>query len=181
MLIKNGLLHWKRPKIGALVLESKRLKNRQRSVLPMLYLGLFRSKNTRNLPWDTASKGMQERIGFARHHDNEIDDWPDLSEEWLQDNLDEWLMPYMAGKNSLADFAKLEIGRNFILPTELGTTKTAKRICASAVFSAPRALLSELIILIRKVLFLLCDYKKCLGKQMWPQWRTGRFLFPFIY
>ncbi len=52
------------------------------------------------LPWSENARSLRRRAGFARRF---TPDLPDLSDEALTGNLDEWLAPLVTGKRRLSD------------------------------------------------------------------------------
>lgn len=77
-----------------------------------------RARTTRlsDLGWDSAGRGLQQRLGFVRHHDG--GDWPDVSEAALMDTLDAWLPPFLAGARGRADLRRLDMA--MVIGTQLG-------------------------------------------------------------
>jgi len=68
-----------------------------------------RVKSTRlaALPWQDNVRGLQQRVGFLRRHLG--DEWPDLSDQALLGELDEWLAPLLAGATGRADLDALDL------------------------------------------------------------------------
>ncbi len=60
------------------------------------------------LPWTQSQFQMRERIAFLRLSDNAR--WPDLSDAALAQDAETWLLPYLAGKTSLAAITAEDIG-----------------------------------------------------------------------
>jgi ATP-dependent helicase HrpB len=59
------------------------------------------------LPWSEAAASLRLRASFARGHDPSL---PDLSDEALLANLDDWLPAVLAGKRRLADADPAALG-----------------------------------------------------------------------
>ncbi|MBL4906811.1 MAG: hypothetical protein JKX94_05105, partial [Sneathiella sp.] len=106
---KERIIAQEETKIGALILDEKRVKSPPEEDIARALLDVIRNKKMRMLPWDKGSTSIRERVAFARHHDTQLSDWPDLSESWLLENLTEWLLPYLAGKNSLLGLQDLKL------------------------------------------------------------------------
>jgi ATP-dependent helicase HrpB len=51
------------------------------------------------LPWTKAQKQLRDRVMFLRRAEGE--DWPDLSDEALAQNAEDWLAPFIEGRTSL--------------------------------------------------------------------------------
>ncbi len=106
---KDRIVAVEERKIGALVLSEKRLKNPPSDDIAKALIQVVRDRKLRDLPWDAASKGLLDRIAFTRRQDSEGVLWPDLHEDSLLENLENWLQPYLAGKTRLADLANLNL------------------------------------------------------------------------
>ncbi len=87
-------------RIGALVLESKRIKSPDADQIATALAYVIASKELRPLPWNGASEAVLDRLAFVRLHDPDKN-WPNLTKEILQDTVQEWLKPYLLGKNTL--------------------------------------------------------------------------------
>ncbi|MAL80521.1 MAG: ATP-dependent helicase HrpB [Sneathiella sp.] len=110
-------------RLGALILESRRLKSPLPDEIAHALLGAIRGKDLRSLPWDEESRAFVERVKFARLHDAD-GGWPDFSLSALEAGLEDWLLPYLAGLSSLADIQKLDLLE--ILKATLGYDKLAR-------------------------------------------------------
>jgi len=60
------------------------------------------------LTWSRATTELRSRVSFLRREIGEP--WPDWSDKSLLADLDEWLVPYLAGMTSMADLTSLDIG-----------------------------------------------------------------------
>jgi ATP-dependent helicase HrpB len=60
------------------------------------------------LPWKADTRTLQARVGFVRAHDGP-DRWPDLGDEALLGDLDEWLAPMLVGARSRSDLDRLDL------------------------------------------------------------------------
>jgi ATP-dependent helicase HrpB len=60
------------------------------------------------LPWTKKAKNLQKRILFLRSLGNETD-WPDCSDAFLAEHLEEWLGPYLSGMRTTADLRMLNL------------------------------------------------------------------------
>jgi ATP-dependent helicase HrpB len=74
------------------------------------------------LPWKANSRTLQARAGFVRAHDGP-DRWPDLGDEALLVDLDEWLAPMLVGARSRRDLDRLDLLTT--LRTRLGWDRVA--------------------------------------------------------
>ena len=110
-------------KLGALILESRRINDPKPGEVVAALLDALKGKELRALPWDEESRGFIERVGFARLHDPD-GGWPDFSINALEASLDDWLAPYLAGLTSLNEIKKLNLLD--ILKNRLGWEKLAR-------------------------------------------------------
>jgi len=95
-----------RKKLGALLLEEKPLgRPPADKVLEALMDGI-RTEGLDMLPWTKAARQLQQRIAFARRHD---ETWPDMSDESLLSCLEDWLAGYAEGMKSRSDLQKLNL------------------------------------------------------------------------
>ncbi|TVX95512.1 ATP-dependent helicase HrpB [Cohnella terricola] len=93
-----------RKKLGALLLEEKPLgRPPTDKVLEALMDGI-RIEGMDMLPWTKAARQFQQRVAFARRHD---ETWPDMSNEALLSSLEVWLAGYAEGMKSRSDLQKL--------------------------------------------------------------------------
>jgi ATP-dependent helicase HrpB len=60
------------------------------------------------LPWTKALSQWRDRVMFLRVAEGE--EWPDLSDSGLAARLDDWLVPMLMGKTSLAQLTAEEVG-----------------------------------------------------------------------
>ena len=60
------------------------------------------------LPWTRHLEQLRQRVAFLRGAELEV--WPDLSDEILQQTATEWLQPFLAGKTSLSEITSEELG-----------------------------------------------------------------------
>jgi len=95
-------------KFGALVLDSKRLKNPSPEEISGALLGIIGNKGLEILPWDKDALNFLDRVAFAGTHDAESG-WPDLSKRTLLESLSDWLLPYLAGMSSLEHLRNLNL------------------------------------------------------------------------
>ncbi|CAN2532815.1 ATP-dependent+RNA+helicase+HrpB [Methylocapsa aurea] len=53
------------------------------------------------LPWSKAQAQLRDRIAFLRRAESD-ESWPDVSDEGLAKNVEDWLAPFIAGRASVA-------------------------------------------------------------------------------
>ena len=59
------------------------------------------------LRWSVAARALQERAGFAHHHEPSV--WPDCSDDALLADLDGWLTPRLATATGRAGLARVDM------------------------------------------------------------------------
>jgi ATP-dependent helicase HrpB len=71
------------------------------------------------LPWTKGQAQLRDRVAFLRKAEGE--EWPDLSDAALSENVDEWLAPYIVGRISLSDVSAgdLDAALASLLPYDL--------------------------------------------------------------
>ncbi|USG62286.1 ATP-dependent helicase HrpB [Sneathiella marina] len=109
--------------LGALILQSTRLKDASSEEISAALVAVIRSKGLQLLPWDDASRSLVNRVVFARYHEAN-EQWPDFSNEGLAERLEEWLLPYLVGLMSLSDLQSIDLAS--ILRNELGYDRAAQ-------------------------------------------------------
>lgn len=102
--------------IGALVLDRKRVKKPNTTAVANALIEVITAKELRPLPWNKAAEAVLGRVAFVQKHaavlrktDSDLSGYQKLSLGWLGDNLDNWLLPHLIGKNSLAELEKLNL------------------------------------------------------------------------
>jgi ATP-dependent helicase HrpB len=80
--------------LGALVLEESKLTTPDSEAITAAMLQGIRQMGLESLPWDEECRQLQARI-CSLHQWLPDAGWPDLGDEALQENLDEWLTPWL--------------------------------------------------------------------------------------
>lgn len=94
-------------KLGQLVLEETALPAPSPELVQQGLLAAVRKKGLKSLPWTPAAEQWLARVSLlARCFP---DEWPDVSEGWLLENLETWLGPFLAGVNRWRDLEKLNL------------------------------------------------------------------------
>jgi ATP-dependent helicase HrpB len=97
-------------RIGSLVLLRKALGEVPEEAKRRTLIKYLENEQLKPLPWTGAQRLWCARVNLLRSVDRQHA-WPDVSQEGLLANLDEWLGPFLGPVRSLQDFAKLELGR----------------------------------------------------------------------
>ena len=85
--------------LDRLLVGERRIDRPPPELLARAQLDRLRREGLGALPWNEAAQGLRDRIAFLRAVDGE--DWPDLSDEALASELDDWLAPLIAAAGGL--------------------------------------------------------------------------------
>jgi len=97
-------------KLGALSLESNPIKKLDETMIRSALIEAIKHKGLKALAFSKESLNLCARIAFVRHNEDKImeaDNFPDLSERWLLDNLELWLAPHLQGIKTFKACSKL--------------------------------------------------------------------------
>lgn len=95
-------------RFGALLLDDKPLPTPDPEAVAEAMLAGIREMGLVALPWSEGDRRLRARIAFlCRHFPEEA--WPDLSDDALLANLDEWLRPYLAGMMRASHLERLDL------------------------------------------------------------------------
>jgi ATP-dependent helicase HrpB len=95
-------------RLGELVLEAAPLaKPSSEAVLAALLSGL-RTLGLPALPWSDKARELQARMESIRFWQPEAG-WPEVSDSYLLETLDQWLPPYLTGMRSAEQLKKLDL------------------------------------------------------------------------
>ena len=95
-------------RLGALVLEEKPLIEADPGALVRAMTQGVSEMGLAALPWSDAAKNLRARVRFLRRLFPD-DGWPDLADEALLTNLEQWLTPYLAGITRKAHLERLDM------------------------------------------------------------------------
>jgi ATP-dependent helicase HrpB len=90
----------RRLRLGALIVEDRLIDKPPADLVACHLMQMVRDSGLSILPWRDEAVGLRARIGFLRGSDPAA--WPDLSDEALTAQIDDWLTPLLPGKSSLA-------------------------------------------------------------------------------
>lgn len=95
-------------KLGALVLESRPLKDAGADALQVAMLAGVRDMGLAVLPWTDATQTLRQRVAVLRAAYPE-DAWPDLSDAALLATLDQWLGPFLSGITRRSHLTRVDV------------------------------------------------------------------------
>lgn len=95
-------------KFGALVLRSEPLAAPDPGRVAAALLAGIKNAGLQCLPWTRSLRSWQERVCFLRRL-NDGENWPDVSDVALAQNLEDWLVPFISGITRLRDLSRLDL------------------------------------------------------------------------
>ncbi len=98
----GGATATRRLKLGALVLEERRIDRPDPQMIATALMGEVRRKGLAALAMGEAVEALRARVAFLRATD---DSWPDLTDAGLMAALEAWLEPLLVGKRRLSDLS----------------------------------------------------------------------------
>ena len=96
-------------KLDSLTLRSEPLAAPDAQLVMAALLEGIRQHGLQCLPWHKAMKHWQERVCFLRSISEDGQSWPDVSNNGLEYQLEQWLAPYLTGMTRLRDLARLDL------------------------------------------------------------------------
>ena len=95
-------------KLGALVLEERPLITPQPDAVAITMADGVKAMGLVSLPWTDAAKMFRSRINFLSRIMPD-DGWPDFSDSALLGNLQDWLVPHLAGISRKSHLQRLDM------------------------------------------------------------------------
>jgi len=92
--------------LGKLTLQEKQLKTADTPEVTEVLLEEIEAMGLEVLTWSKEATRLKERVTFLHHHQQ---GFPDFSDDWLLENLDVWLAPYLEGITSLKGLQSLDL------------------------------------------------------------------------
>ena len=93
-------------RLGALVLSDTQLTQPDLELVAHALSEALRTAGIARLPWSESAVELRQRLAFLHQHFP--NDWPDVSDETLAAELDEWLEPHLVGLKSLNEVSRLD-------------------------------------------------------------------------
>jgi ATP-dependent helicase HrpB len=97
-------------RLGALVLKIEPLAEPAPDAVAAALIQGIRAAGISCLPWSRELRGWQERVLFLRRTAAGAEPWPDVSERALEECLESWLAPHLAGLTRLPDLKRVDLG-----------------------------------------------------------------------
>lgn len=95
-------------RVGSLVLERKVLSKPSQTDAELVLLECIREKGLRFLGWDERHATWQARIQSVKKWRPQ-EEWPDVSDEKLLENLESWMLPYLNTLYKRSEVLKLDL------------------------------------------------------------------------
>ncbi|EXJ13604.1 ATP-dependent helicase HrpB [Imhoffiella purpurea] len=95
-------------RLGAIALTARPRALEDEAEVARLLIEHLRGQLERALDWTPAASQIQARVALMRKTDTH-GDWPDLSMEGLEERLEDWLAPWIAGKSRLEEIQRLDL------------------------------------------------------------------------
>jgi len=93
--------------LAALVLEEKTMQTPSDDRASFVLIQAIKDKGLSALPWSKDSSSLRDRVNFVNAHKQDV--FADMKEEHLLDSMQDWLLPYLEGKNSFKSLQSLDL------------------------------------------------------------------------
>jgi ATP-dependent helicase HrpB len=93
-------------KLGSITLKEMQSNNASDEEIIEVLLEELEEMGLDALNWSKEALNLRERVNFVNHHGYEF---PNFSDEYLLENMDEWLAPYLTGIKSLRELKALDL------------------------------------------------------------------------
>ena len=105
--VSGAVLARRRRRLGALVLADRTEPADPAEVAAALARAVA-ADGLRPLPWAEPARQFQARVALMRRIEPDTG-WPDLSDDALKANVQDWLAPHLDGMSRLAELARLDL------------------------------------------------------------------------
>ena len=112
-------------KLGAIVLKSIAIKSPSPDKVVEVLIEELEELGLDALHWSKEALVLRQRVNFAKYHDL---DFPDLSEEYLLEHMEEWLAPYLTNINSIKACKGLDLYNILLGLLSFEQTQTLDRL-----------------------------------------------------
>jgi len=116
-------------RLGALVLETRPIREPPRHTVTALLLDAIRKQGVASLPWSPEARKLQARMTFARALEGPA--WPDPGDSALLEHLEEWLGPWLEGMSRLNHLQRLDMAAVLTQPLEWSRRKRLDELAPS--------------------------------------------------
>jgi ATP-dependent helicase HrpB len=95
--------------LGALVLEERDIAKPDPDLTARALLAGIRELGLDVLPWDRDTRALQARVRFVAALPKESGKWPDLSDDALLADAEQWLLPRLEGMTRIGHLSRLDL------------------------------------------------------------------------
>ncbi|WP_373035893.1 ATP-dependent helicase HrpB [Sulfurimonas sp.] len=101
----------KKSYLGSIVIDETQMQSSSNEEVSKVLLNGIKEAGLDSLAWTKDSLGLRDRVNFINAHKalKMSCEFPDFSDEHLLETMQEWLLPYLDGKNSLKSLASLNL------------------------------------------------------------------------
>lgn len=96
-------------RIGVLVVSREELQEIPLAEKNQILIDLIRKQGLQLLPWNDAIADWRQRVNFLYGAQPEGGPWPDLSDQALLANLEQWLAPWLDPVSHINHFSRLDL------------------------------------------------------------------------
>ncbi|GGO75648.1 ATP-dependent helicase HrpB [Marinobacterium nitratireducens] len=108
---ENRLVCERQLRTGQLIVRREPLPEPAADTRNAALCALIRKQGLGLLPWTDELHRWRRRVAFLRHHDTQAEPaWPDLSDDALLGDLEQWLAPWLDNVSHRNHFARLDLG-----------------------------------------------------------------------
>ena len=93
-------------RIGAIVLKEVQTNDASEEEITEVLLEELEELGLEAFNWSKETQALKERVNFLNHHKF---NFPNFSDEYLLENMDEWLAPYLGGISTLRAIKSLDL------------------------------------------------------------------------
>ncbi len=117
--------------IGSIVRHSEALDSVDAQLRSEVVLGYVRKAGLGCLNFTDETNRLRQRVGFVRgceHEDGDARAWPDLSDEYLINNLSHWLQPWIDAVSHVNHLARVDVASAIAGQLDWQQTQTLNRL-----------------------------------------------------
>lgn len=93
-------------RVGAIVLKEIQTNNASEEEITEVLLEELEALGLEVFNWSKEAKTLRERVNFLHHHQ---EPFPNFSDQYLVENMEEWLAPYLTNISSLKEIKRLDL------------------------------------------------------------------------
>ncbi len=121
-------------RLGALVLSSRPLAVSDPAEVARILAEQVVQRLEQSLDWTTAARQLQARVALLLRLEPD-GGWPDLSDDWLRANPEQWLAPWLGGRQGLAEARGLELTKVLLRRLDWEQQRRLEAQCPAALLT----------------------------------------------